>query len=91
MMSDASKKHIRFSYYGKCYNVTVESRSYADIITAKVLIGHIRLWLILQNNACRLISDMPICSELKEIIFRKIGSYIKSNTVTTKAARSKLN
>lgn len=73
-MKDIIDTRLRFSYHGKRYNTKVKSKIYNDtLIISQLALGSSRLWLISQNGAWRIISDMPICLELKERLVCKVS------------------
>jgi len=77
MMKDSLNTRLRFSYRGKQYVVSVNSVTYTEkLIVNKLRIGHTRLWLILQNDVWRFVSDMPLCRELKHLLVRKVTTWL---------------
>lgn len=74
-MNHTKTNRLRFSYRGKRYDVLLTSINYTETLTInKLTIGHSRIWLILQNDVWRFVSDMPVCRELKHLLIRKIST-----------------
>ncbi len=73
-MNDCKNTRLHFIFHGKRYNIRAESRNYSNEVTvSKLTVGKVRLWLILQNKTWRVISDLPMCTELKKVLIRKIA------------------